>query len=368
MPTKKSAPSKKKPVISKKKSDNLTTVQKAKLFVRRSRNEAVSRSRALLARRPHRSFQKTRRRDYVRSLKLPGYWAFTNDVRKTLLKEKKLIIGIALLYGALTVLLVGMASQETYTQLSSALRSTSSDIFKGNWGALGQASILVGTGVAGDFGTSLSQVQQMCAVILVLFTWLTTVWLLRAALAGRKPKLRDGLYNAGAPILPTFMVVLVLFVQLLPIIVSILGFAALVPFGILDGGVESMLYWAAAILLTSLSLYWLTSTFVALIVVTLPGMYPMRAIRIAGDLVVGRRTRILFRLLWLLLVIVLAWLVVMVPIILFDTWLKGVLPGIKWLPIVPVMLLVMSMVTTVWSASYIYLLYRRIVDDDAAPA
>lgn len=331
-------------------------------------NMAKQRMQLFLARRPHRSFKRTLRRDYVRSLKLPGYWAFTNHVRKTLWLHKNTFILLALIYGTLTVLLVGMASQDTYTQLSQTLRNTSSDIFKGNWGAIGQASLLLATGVSGDFGASLSQAQQICAVIIVLITWLTTVWLLRAMLAGQKPKLRDGLYNAGSPIISTFMVALLAVIQLIPIIVVILGFAALVPFGVLDGGAESMLFWGVALLLIALSVYWLTSTFIALVVVTLPGMYPMQAIKTAGDLVIGRRIRVLLRMLWLLFITALAWVIIVVPIILFDTWLKSVLPKIAWLPIVPSVLLVMGTLTSIWAASYIYLLYRRIVDDDAAPA
>ena len=94
----------------------------------------------------------------------------------------------------------------------------------------------------------------------------------------------------------------------------------------------------------------------------------MQASRAAGDLVVGRRLRILLRLLWLALIIILTWAVVMIPIILFDAWLKGVFPAINWLPLVPVALLVLGTVSVVWAAGYIYLLYRRIVNDDAAPA
>jgi hypothetical protein len=64
----------------------------------------------------------------------------------------------------------------------------------------------------------------------------------------------------------------------------------------------------------------------------------------------------------------LSWLLVMVPVILFDAWLKGVFPSIRWLPVVPLALLMMSTLTIVWSASYVYLFYRKVVDDDAAPA
>lgn len=325
-------------------------------------------TRDLLNRRPHRSFRRTRKRDYVRSLTLPGYWSFTNQVRKILWQHRRPFFGLIIVYGILTVALVGLASQDTYNELSTTLRQTSGEVFKGNWGELGKAGLLLVSGATGELNMSLTEAQQIYAVIVVFFTWLTTVWLLRAMLAGKKPRLRDGLYNAGAPVLPTFMVGGLLLVQLLPVVIAVLGFVALMPFGILDGGVESMIFSMAALSLITLSLYWITSTLIALIVVTLPGQYPMQAIRAAGDLVVGRRLRILLRLLWLLLVTALIWAVVMMPIILFDTWLKGLVPAIDWLPIVPVTLLVLGTVTVVWAAGYIYLLYRRIIDDDAAPA
>jgi hypothetical protein len=70
----------------------------------------------------------------------------------------------------------------------------------------------------------------------------------------------------------------------------------------------------------------------------------------------------------MVLVLAVAWLLVMIPVILFDTWLKGIWVAITWLPIVPFVLLGLTSLTIVWSASYIYLLYRKVVADDAQPA
>jgi len=343
---------------------NNMPVSKAVLF----RNRIQERISAYLARRPHRSFKKTRRRDYVRSLKLPGYWAFTRYVRRTISKRKKLFLALILIYALLTALLVGIASQETYSELSQSLRDSSGDIFKGNWGSVGQAALLLFSGATGAYSDAISSNQQVTTVVMGLVAWLTTVWLLRAQLAGSAPKLRDGLYAAGAPIISTFLVGLVFIVQLLPVAVALVAFSTGVATNVLDGGIETMLFWVVTALLSALSLYWTTSTFMALIIVTLPGMYPMKALKAAGDLVIGRRVRILLRILWLLILLVLTWAVVMIPLILFDTWLKGIFPAIDWLPLVPSAFLVLGTITVVWSASYIYLLYRKIVDDDADPA
>jgi len=264
--------------------------------------------------------------------------------------------------------LVGIASQDTYTVLTDTLRETGSEVFAGNAGEVGKAGLLLLTALTGGLSGSLSDVQQIYASLLALMAWLTTVWLLRNILAGHKVKLRDGLYNSAAPLLSTFLVALVLVIQLLPLALALIGYSAAVTSGLLSSGVEAMLFWVSAALLGVLSMYWITSTFIALAVVTLPGMYPGKALRTAGDLVIGRRMKILLRIVWMLLSIIVAWVVIMIPIILLETWLKGIWPAIEAVPVIPVALLLISSATIVWSAGYIYLLYRRVVEDDADPA
>ena len=325
-------------------------------------------NRHYMSRRPHRSFRRTRRRDYARSLLLPGYWAFTSSVYKILRQNRKTVLLLAFVYGIFTAIMVGTASQDIYTTLTDTLRQTGADVFQGNLGELGKAGLLFITATTGGLSQTLTEVQQVYAGLIALLTWLTTVWLLRNLLAGHKVKLRDGLYNASAPFLSTFIVALVLVVQLVPLSLALFGYSAALSSGLLSGGVEAMLFWLVAGLLGLLSLYWTTSTFIALVVVTLPGMYPFRALRTAGDLVMGRRVRILLRLVWLMMTVAVAWVLIMIPVILFDTWLKGLWPALQGLPLIPFVLLGLGSLTIVWSASYIYLLYRKVVADDAVPA
>ncbi len=334
-----------------------------------------ARVRRLLKRRPHRSFRITNRRDYKRSLKLPGYWSFTNHVRSTLWIHKRLFGGLVLTYIVVTIIISGFGAQESYANLADTLKETSGELFKGNFGAVGQAGLLLTTTLSSGFAPNLTQAetplqgaQAVLAALSGFYALLATVWLLRNALAGHNPKLRDGLYNSGSPVLATVAVGFIITLQLLPAAISLLVYAAAQQSGLLEVGASAMLVWAGVVLLALLSLYWIASSFIALVIVTLPGMYPLQAIRAAGDLVVGRRLRILFRLLWITLLLVATWALVVIPVILFDSWIKQVLPVISWLPIVPMVIIVMSSLTLVFAVSYIYLLYRRIVDDDAAPA
>lgn len=329
----------------------------------------VARWQDLLQRRPHRSFRRTYRRDYVRSLKLPGYWAFTHHVSRTLWNNKKLFLCVLAAYALITVSVVNLASESLYSELRTTVNDTTTEIFKGFWGEIGKSGLLLLGGVTGSYNEAPTDSQSRTYMILAgLLLWLTTVWLLRAISAGAKPKMRDGLYNAGAPIVPTIFISFVGVLQLLPIALVLYGYTAAVGSGLLEGGVEAMMFWSVAAVLTILSAYWLTSTFIAMVVVTLPGMYPLQALRTAGDLVIGRRIRILLRILWMLLVVVVVWAVIAIPAIMIDGWVKGIVPYFSGLPAIPVLLLVMGSVTLVWIAAYIYLLYRRIVEDDALPA
>jgi len=319
-------------------------------------------------RRPHTSFRLTRRRDYKRSLELPGFFRFTGTVNKTLWKNRKIFIPLAIVYALLSSVLVGIGSQETYSALTSTLGDTGSEIFQGNLGEIGKASLLFVSIAGSGLSSTPTDIQQLYTIILGLLIWLTTVWLLRNILANHKVRMRDGLYSAGSPIVATFLVSLLFIIQLIPIALATIGYSAATASGLLNGGVAALLFWIVAILLCIMSLYWVTSTFFALIIVTLPGMYPAQALRTAGDMVIGRRLRILLRLLWMLLVIVVTWIVVTIPFILLDSGIKGLWPDLEFLPIIPVVLLILGVVSFIWSASYVYLLYRKVVDDDAKPA
>lgn len=318
--------------------------------------------------RTHRSFRRTRRRDYVRPMDLPGYFSFTKFVYKTIWKYRKTFLFLGIVYAVLTVLFVGIASQNLYSTISGTLANTSGNMFSGFFGEIGKSGLLSLTIATGGISQNLSEAQQIYAGIITVMTWMTSVWLLRNLLAGHRVKMRDGLYNAGAPIVSTFIVVLVFIVQLLPLALAVIGYSAASASGLLAGGVEAMLFWTAALLLAVLSLYWITSTFFALIIVTLPGMYPHQALKTASDLVIGRRLRILLRLVWMSFIIVVAWAVVMIPIIIIDSWVKNLWSVIGWLPTIPLVLLILSGATIIWVSSYVYLLYRKVVDDDSNPA
>jgi hypothetical protein len=334
-------------------------------FVRTKRATAAK-IQGFLNRRPHRSFRLTRRRDYIRALEIPGYWKFTNEVRQILWSSKKIFGWLAIVYAVLTAALIGVASQESYAALTTTLQETGSEIFTGQWGQIGQAGLLFATIATNGLSGTVSEAQQIYTALLLLFVWVTTVWLLRQIMAGRQVKLRDGLYNAGSPVIATFLIAGLLLVQLIPVALAIIGYTAAASTGLISGGIEAMLFWIVAILLALLSIYWLTSSFFAMVIVTLPGTYPMQALRTAGDIVIGRRMKILLRMVWLFLGLAVSWALILIPIIILDSAVKSAWTAIAGIPIIPVTLLILSTVSVIWSATYVYLLYRKVVEYDAA--
>ncbi len=334
-------------------------------------SSVAERRASYLRRRPHRSFQLTRRRDYTRSLKLPGYLAFTIEVWAMLWRHKWTFILLGILFAVLTISFGLLGSQSTYQQIGDLLDVTQPEgLFEGVSGEVGKAGLVLLSSITQSLSATDESTawQRATAAFFALCVWLTVVWLLRNIMAGKRVKLRDGLYSGGSPILSTFLVFFVMLIQLVPMALAIIVASAGWQTGFIKEGAVSMAAGLGLTLVIVASLYWTVSTFFALVIVTLPGMYPFRAIAIAGDLVVGRRLRLMYRIGWLLLSIVSWWLVVMIPIILLDSFASAKFEFIANIPIVPLAMLMMATFTIIWSATYIYLLYRKVVDDDASPA
>ena len=338
------------------------------LFLKKHQNALKNQWKQYMRRRPHRSLIRTRRRDYQRSLAIPGYISLTWEVGRILWQHKRLFMLLSLFYIILSIAFIGLGSEQAFTSLRELLNEAGGEIFDGNFGRLSQAALLLTTTLATGLNLEINDVQRVYSFILIFLIWLTSVWVLRAVLAGKKPRLRDALYNAGAPIIPTFLVALVALLQLLPLTIAVVGVQALFETQVELVGIVGVLVFTTAGLLGVLSLYLLAGSLFALVIVTLPGMYPLDALKSAGDIVIGRRLKLLFRIIWLLITIMVGWLITALPVILLDAWLKGLFSQISWVPTVPLLLVLLTSLTIIWSSCYIYILYRKVVDDQSAPA
>ena len=266
---------------------------------------------------------------------------------------------------AADIFLVGLMSESSYVNFQKILSETETNISGGKLGNFAKAGLLlVSTVTSGGLSSSLSESQQIFAVIVFLLIWLITIYLLRHLLAGHKVKLRDGFYNALTPLVSTFVVLMVAFVQAIPILIVIITYSAAVTTNFLATPFYALIYFIFASLMLILSGYLLSSSLVALVAVTAPGLYPLPALRTASDLMMSRRIRFIIRLLYLIFILALTWVIVMMPIIVLDLWLKSFVSWLEGVPIVPFFLLLMTCFTFIYVSVYLYLYYRRMLDYD----
>lgn len=313
--------------------------------LRRNRDEAA-----------HKSFVRTRRRDKIKKPKIEGYIAFPWYVLRMLWNRKWVYIRFILLFFVLSALFIGALQVDNVTSVNEVIDSATSgtDIL----GPVSRAAITVGSSITGALNNNFSDVQYIYISALIILALLTIVWLLRHQLAGRKLKVRDGLYAAAAPIAAEYVLLVVGIAQLIPAALATLVYVSATTSGILDGGIEAAMFSIALLLVIVLTLYFMTTTLFAMFIATIPGTYPMQAYHAARKIVAGQRLRLLMRLLWMVVILLITWFVVLVPFVIIVNSVGG---GSSWA--IPIAYQLMVISSIVYATAYGYLLYRRMIDD-----
>jgi hypothetical protein len=186
---------------------------------------------------------------------------------------------------------------------------------------------------------------------------------LRHLLAGNKPKFRDGLFNALTPLMSSFCIVALIFVHALPILFCVIVYSSAVSTGFLEQPLYAFLFWVLSGLLIILSLYLVPASILGLVATSVPGIYPMAAIHAATDLIQGRRINLIIRICFMLLFIAVMWVIVMLPMTWLDLILKEHFAALNGIPFIPFLLQIMATFSIIYGTSYIYLYYRRMLDD-----
>jgi hypothetical protein len=311
---------------------------------------------------PHISFRRSYREDYSRPLPIPGLASHAGFVFKTIFKNWRLFLPLIILAVTANILLVGLMNESTYQSMQQTIDDTNQKLTHGQLGKLGKASLLlIGTITSGGLSNDISEVQRVFAIILFLIIWLVTIYILRHRLAGHRLNLRDSLYNALTPLISTFCVLIMVVIQCIPIMLVLITYSAAVATEFLDTPFYALVYFIFAAVMSTLSIYWLSGSLLALVAVTAPGLYPMTAIYIANDLIIGHRIKFIIRVFYLLFVTALLFIVVMLPIILIDLWASHLNDWFANLPVVPFFILCLTAFSFVYISAYLYLLYRQIL-------
>ena len=253
--------------------------------------------------------------------------------------------GIALIYGFLLVIFVrGLGGG---IDVEATKESFNSLVGEGNQ----VASTLALFGVLIGGGSANNEVISLYQTTFVLITSLAIVWGLRQAQSDKKPnlKVKDAFYKGMQPLIPVLLVLIVVTLELTLISLAASIYSIVIEGGLAVLGIEKALWLTLIALLIILALYLLSSSVLALYVVTLPNMTPVRALRAAKRLVEHRRFAIMRRLLSLGIIVILIFGLVVIPAIAY-------IPGIA-----EPLFFLLSLLSLPFAHAYIYNMYRSLL-------
>lgn len=262
---------------------------------------------------------------------LPNAFRLTAQSFRLVKRRWRSFAGIIAIYGALNIVLVqgfGAGASDDAVASTNVQLDAISSIFQ----------------VGG--GTDNGSVYQ--SILLTLVT-LALIWGLREAYAGQKFSIKDAYYKSMYPLVPFLLVIFIIMAQLIPLALGGTAFTIALQNGIAASGVEIAIWTSIVILLALLSIYLISASLFALLLVTLPDMTPLKALRAAKQLVANRRAAVIRKLLFIPLVLVVVFSILMAPIIVF-------IPDITQWVFLPLMIIV-----TPFVYAYIYALYREMM-------
>ena len=318
----------------------------------------------------HRSFKRSYYEDYQRKTELPSLTSQASAAFKMFFKFWKIFLPLLLIFVGLYIFLIGAMSENTLADVKANVEQTNKDVADGKIGTVGKAGLTL-LGIISTGGlTTMNDAQVVIAVLLFTIIWLVTIYLARHLLAGHQEiKMRDGFYSALSPLVSTLVVGLIIFLEAIPIMLTIIVFQVALTTEFLSTPFYALLFFMFAALMITLSLYLLSSSFFAIIVVSAPGLYPLTAVRMAKNLIMGRRLRFLIRVFYLVIIVALLYLLLLMPAIILDGALKS---QFAWLaeskiPFVAIIQLTITVFIFIYLSIYFYLFYRALLDynDDA---
>lgn len=307
----------------------------------------------------HRSFRRSYREDYQRETNVPGLLNHAMTTFGVVFKHWKTFLPFILLMAVFYIVLVGLMSEDFYQELQATIDSSSGESL-GNFAKSGL--LLLSTITTGGLTTSKDDIGFVFTIILFLIMWLVTIYLLRKWYSGAKPKLRDALYNSLTPLISTLLVFLVIFIQCIPAMLVAITLSAARVTGFLSTPFYALVYFIFAAVMLLITGYLLASSLMALVAVTVPGVYPMAALTTASDLMASRRIKLIIRVVYLIFVAIIVYIITMLPVMLIDLWLKGIWSWIANVPIVPFCLLVVTCFVFIYATTYLYRYYRWLLD------
>jgi hypothetical protein len=277
--------------------------------------------------------------------KVAGAPTLLNRSFAHLLNNKKHYGLITLIYTVLSIVFVGVLSSEQDLNL---LKETFDDYLESPKGRFLTGVTMIGF-IARSIGGATNEISGLFQAILITTFSLALIWSLRQLVANKKITVRDAFYKGMYPLVPFFMIVLVIGLQILPLFIGglLYGFAVGQPFT--SSNIELGFWVILATLFATLTFYMTSSSMFALHISTLPNMTPIKALRSARELVRYRRLLVIRKLLFLPLTLIFMGAIIILPVALYLT------------PIAEITYLMLLMIAFPLAHTYLYLLYRELL-------
>lgn len=282
-----------------------------------------------------------------KTVALPKVWQLSRTSLALLWRYRRVFLGIIIIYGIVNfVVAQGFSGGINVSTLDKEVSGLFTGQFKQISSGLTVFAVLLtsvgssGSSSTGGFGYQL---------ILLIIASLAVIWTIRNCTKAPL-RVRDAYYRGMYPFIPFLCILIVIGLELLPMIGGISLLIVALNNSIAITAIEQLLFGLIALLLTSLTVFLLSSSIFAMYIVTLPDMTPIKALRSAKDLVRGRRWPIIARLLYLPLALLITLAIIMLPVIIFIPTIAEWVFMLVTLLIVPVV------------HCYLYNLYRELLE------
>ncbi len=276
---------------------------------------------------------------------LPSWWVIAKKAFKLLRANAKNIMWFFVIYGLLYFVFVrGFSSPVNIGDIRDSFKSISGDETSALVTNFTFFSLLIQstTSAAGD-------AQGLYQLFFVTISVLALIWLFRQQQAGRKVTMKEAFYKGMFPLIPFILVGLVVALQTIPASIGNYLFTTVTSNGLAVNTLEQTVWLLLFFLLVLLSFYLITSSSIALFIVTLPEMTPKRALKKAKELVTFRRFSVLRKIIALVIFAVIFYSAIVFPLLFVSTGLAQVVFYSLTILLIP------------FATAYMFVLYRELL-------
>lgn len=272
---------------------------------------------------------------------VPSALSLLKDTLRFFWQNKRIFIGLLIIHAIFFVIFVRSVPSFSLTEFRDLFTEATGSETSGIELTLAQLGALI--------GMPRSSGNTGIGILITLLMSLMVVWATREILNKQKIKIRDAVYRGTNSIIPVVLILLVISLQMIPFAVAGFLYATARSGGVFISGAEDLAFFVAVVLIGLLTAYWITGSLIGLYIAALPGVYPIRALRMAKKLVMYRRLAVFRRIFILpILIAVVYFAVILIAIRLIPNqafWVSDIF-SIIMLPIVNI---------------YMYKLYRALL-------